>query len=93
MHFKANYGNNLHEYFYKGIAVFELWFLSLQPKFARRWTMYSESDLMNLSRVSNPRKNPVKIERRLNHETLNPILSGTNHIWAASKIKAAAKIP
>ena len=31
-------------------------------------------------------------KRNLNLETLNIILSGTNQIWAASQIQAAAQI-
>ena len=39
-------------------------------------------NLMNLSRVSNPPKNRFQLSAGLNLETLNAILSGTNHIWS-----------
>ena len=37
-------------------------------------------------------KNQFQLSAGLNLETLNTILSGTNHIWAASKIYTAAQI-
>ena len=36
--------------------------------------------LMNLSRIFNPHKNRFLLSGGLNLETLNPILSETNHI-------------
>jgi len=37
-------------------------------------------------------KNRFQLSTGLNLKTLNTILSGTNHIWAVSQIKAAAQI-
>ena len=37
-------------------------------------------------------ENRIQLSAGWNLETLNTILSGTNHIWAASQIKAAAQI-
>ena len=37
-------------------------------------------------------KNRFQLSASLNLETLNTILSVTNHIWAVSQIKAAAQI-
>ena len=37
-------------------------------------------------------KNRVQLSVGLNFKTFNTISSGTNHIWAASQIKAAAQI-
>ena len=44
---------------------------------------YYSPNLMNLSRVSNPPKNRFQLSAGINLETLNTILSGTNHIGAA----------
>ena len=46
-------------------------------------------NLMNLSRVSNPPKTGFNCAHWF--ETLNTILSGTNHIWAAFKFKPRLK--
>ena len=43
-------------------------------------------NLMNLNRVSNPPQNRFQLSVGWNLESLNTILSGTNHIWAAAQI-------
>ena len=54
---------------------------------------YKCPNLMNLSRVLKPPKIiGFNWAPALNLETINSILSGTNHIWAAFQIQTAAQI-
>ena len=44
----------------------------------------SKSEVNEFEPRLKPAKNRFQLSARLNLETLNTILSGTNHIWAAS---------
>ena len=52
----------------------------------------SESEFNEFEPRLKSAKKWVQLRAGLNLEKLNTILNGTNHIWAASQIKAAAQI-